>query len=126
MNSSIRILPILLIGSLLIMVTGCKKDSQDYASQITGTYHGTTTIVGTGTVSCTSTLSKNSNTSVNLTITIGSTNIPLNGISVSKSGSAYGLSYTDSSGSFNGTVNGNNLTWTMTAGGTTETFSGTK
>ena len=126
MNSKIGVYTIFLFAFLNLLAAGCKKDQQDYASQITGTYRGTTTITGTGTVACTSTLGKNSNTSVNLTITIGSTNIPLNGISVSKSGSAYGLSYTDSSGSFNGTVDGNKLTWTMTASGTTETFSGTR
>jgi hypothetical protein len=64
---------------------------------------------------------------------VGSNNIPLDGINVSiterdsiSGGDIYNLKYTDSSGSLIGKVEGNRLTWTLTAGSLVETFSGTK
>jgi len=116
------------MGFLLLLATSCEKDSDssDYASQVAGTYSGTVTIVGTGSVSGSSKLTKSSDKVVNLSITIGVSSIPLNGIDVSKSGSNYYLNYTDASGSFSGTVNGNSLTWTLTDGNDTITFSGTR
>lgn len=119
--------PLIVIGFLLLLATGCKKDQVDYASQITGTYNGTVTIVGTGTVSGSSTLNKSSEEVVNLIITINSKDTPLNGISVSSAGNnVYNLSYTDASGTFSGQVNGNSLTWTLSAGSAIDTFTGTK
>ncbi len=118
-----------IMGFLLLLATSCEKDSTspDYASKVTGTYYGTVTVVGTGSVSGSSKLTKSSDKVVNLVITIGSSSIPLNGIDVSKSGGTiYYLNYTDASGSFSGTVNGNSLTWTLTDGSDTITFSGTR
>ena len=127
MNNKKIINPLIVIGFLLTLAIGCKKDQVDYASQITGTYNGTVTIVGTGTISGSSTLNKASEEVVNLVITINSKDTPLNGISVSSSGNnVYNLSYTDASGTFSGQVKGNLLTWTLSAGSATDTFTGSK
>jgi hypothetical protein len=126
----IRLGTLILLSFLMMFIaSGCQKDKNlpDYASQIAGTYSGTVTVVGTGTVSCTSTLTKSSNQKVDLKITIGSNSTSLTGIKVSNSaGDVYNLTLTDSSGSFTGTVNGNTLTWDMTAGSIHETFSGSR
>jgi hypothetical protein len=128
MKKKIWIYPLIVMGFLFMHLTSCTKDTiqADFASKIAGTYSGTVTVVGTGTASCTSTLVKSTETVVNLTILIGTTSIPLNGITVTSSGNIYNLSYTDSSGSFTGKVDGNTLTWTLVSGSTTDTFSGTK
>jgi hypothetical protein len=121
--------PLIVFGFLLILSTGCSKDDNlpGLAGAIAGTYNGTISVNGSGTVSCSSILTRSSQTKVDLTIIIGATNIPLDGINVSSSGSnIYNLSYSDSSGSFTGKVEGNLLTWTLSDGSTSETFSGTK
>ena len=127
-KNRIRIFPIALLGFLIMVASSCKKETNliDYASIIEGTYSGTLTIPGTGTVSCSTKINKSSEKVVNLEITIGVTNVPFNGVDVSFGNNAYNLTYVDSSGSFVGKVNGNTLTWTLTAGSVIETFSGTK
>ena len=123
------IYPLVVMGFLLMLTSSCEKDENlpDYASEIAGTYDGTVTLVGTGTVSASSTFTRSSNTKVDLIVTIGSNNISLDGIDITSSGgNIYNLSYSDSSGSFQGKVEGNVLTWTLTAGSIVETFSGTK
>jgi hypothetical protein len=115
----------LLPGIIAFAFLSCEKES-DLAKEVSGTYSGTVTIVGTGSAPATSKLTRSSDERVNLVVTIYANNIPLNGIKVSTSGNNYVLSYTDSSGSLSGTVTGNRLDWTMTAGGMTETFTGTR
>ena len=125
----IRKIPILISVILLLFITACTKDKTDpdYAGTIAGTYTGSVTVVGTGTVPGKSTLTRVNNTKVDLIIEIGTDDIPLNGIRVSNDDDdVYELEYTDASGSFDGKVNGNTLTWTLIAGSITETFSGTK
>jgi len=120
---------IIIMGFLLLLATGCEKDSSspDYASKVAGTYDGTLTVVGTGSLSGSSILTKSSDKVVNLEIIIGSSSIYLNGIDVSKPGSSiYYLNLTDATGSFTGTVNGNSFTWTLTDGDDVITFSGTR
>lgn len=117
---------------LIIIFTAlnaCEKDESgpDLASSITGTYTGTVNVSGTGSAGCTCVLSRSSNTKVNLSITVYSTTVDLDGISVTSAGTdMYDLSLSDSSGSFEGTVDGNTLSWTLTGGGYTETFTGTR
>jgi hypothetical protein len=83
------------------------------------------TIVGLATVPASSTLIKNTETLVNLIIVIGAESIPLDGINVSSFGSKiYNLS--DTSGLFQGKVEGDKLTWTLAVVSITETFSGIK
>lgn len=120
--------PLLALSLTLILATGCKKDKDaDLAGRIAGTYSGTATLLGISTVPCTTTINKSTENVVNLVITIETINIPFNGISVSSGGNnVYNLSYSDSSGTFEGQINGVTLTWTLTAGGITETFTGTK
>jgi len=123
------ILSLSLAVMLVTFSVSCTKDdnSPDLGSKIAGTYIGTLTMVGTGTVSCSSQLTRSSNTKVNLVIYIGTSNVPLNGIEVSSSSTdVYSLSYIDSSGSFTGKVDGKTFTWTLSAGGVTQTFSGVK
>jgi hypothetical protein len=123
------ILPLSLAVLLVTFSVSCTKDdnSPDLGTKIAGTYVGTLTMVGTGTVPCSSQLTRSSNTKVKLVIVIGTSNIPLDGIEVSTNSTGiYSLSYIDSSGSFNGKVDGNTFTWTLSAGGVTQTFSGTK
>jgi hypothetical protein len=124
----ICIYPLIIMGILLMLAISCKKDENntDYASKIIGTYNGTITLVGTGSVSGSSTLTRSSDKVVDLEIIISSTSIPLPGITVSSSGSIYNLNYGVSGSSFTGKVDGNTLTWTLTAGSITETFTGTK
>ena len=115
------------LAVFLIAFTSCKKDEilSDSGSKIEGTYNGTITVVGLATVPASTTLSKVSETIVNLIIVIGTDSIPLNGINLSRAGNnIYNLS--DSYGFFVGKVEGNKLTWTLTAGGVVESFSGTK
>ena len=128
-KNRIWIYSLVLMGFLLILATSCEKDETlpDYASKIVGTYNGTVKVTGIATVPGSSTLTKSSEQEVDLEVKIGSSSIPLDGIEVSSSGAdIYNLKYSDSSGSFTGKVEGNILTWTLTGGGDTMTFSGTK
>jgi len=114
---------------MLAIFSACEKDDSgpDLATAVTGTYAGTITVVGTGSAAGTCVISKSSDTKVNMKITISTTTATLPGISVSSAGTdSWDLSLTDSSGTFEGSVNGNTLTWTMTGGGYVETFSGTR
>jgi len=114
---------------MLAILSACEKDDSgpDLSSSVTGTYSGTVTVVGTGSAACVCVISKSSDTKVTMKITVSTTTATLPGISVSSSGTdSYDLSYTDSSGTFEGSVNGNTLTWTLTGGGYVETFSGTR
>ncbi|MDX9727504.1 MAG: hypothetical protein RBT38_14085 [Bacteroidales bacterium] len=121
---------VLLALTILVAVCfACEKDDSgpDLATSVAGTYTGSIVVSGTGSTSCTSILTKKSNDKVDLKIIISTTTIPLNGISVSSAGTdSWDLSYGDSSGSFEGNVQGNLLTWTLTGGGYTETFTGTR
>lgn len=120
---------LLLFGFLTTVLISCtkKEDTPDYATAISGTYTGILTVVGTGSATASSTLSKSTETLVDLLVTIGTSYTSLGGITVSNpSSNTYTLLYTDASGSFTGTVQGNKLSWTITAGSTVDTFIGTK
>jgi hypothetical protein len=120
---------LLVLGLLTTIAAGCTKkdDVVDLASAIAGTYTGTINVGGSLSASASSNLSRSTNTIVNLIITIGTTTIPLNGINVSNpSSNNYNLSLTDAGGSFIGTVQGNRLSWTLTAGSDVDVFTGTK
>ncbi|MDY0100323.1 MAG: hypothetical protein RBR81_14100 [Bacteroidales bacterium] len=124
-----KIFKILTFLVLFSLVSGCSKDDsdEDYASDITGLYTGTVTYTGTGTVPASCELTKSSNTKVDLVITIQTNTIPFDGINISSSsGGRYSLSYSDPSGSLTGTVDGNKLDWTLTAGSYEIIFTGTK
>lgn len=114
---------------MLAAVAACEKDDSgpDLSSSVTGTYSGTVTVVGTGSAACVCVISRSSDTKVSMKITVSTTTATLPGISVSSSGTdSYDLSLTDASGTFDGSVNGDLLTWTLTGGGYVETFSGTR
>jgi len=127
-KNSIWIYSFLVMGFLLLLTTGCDEDfNPDYASEIEGTYYGTITLVGTGSAPASSILSRRSNLKVDLDIKIGGESVSLNRIEISSSEDGiYDLEYSDYSGEFTGEVEGDKLTWTMTAGDATETFSGSR
>ncbi|MDO9254111.1 MAG: hypothetical protein Q7U54_01265 [Bacteroidales bacterium] len=117
---------------ILMICFGCEKNSDDssvdLAANSTGVYSGTWVIVGTGQVAGTCEVVKASGTSVNLVMTAGGQSIPtLPGVKLSDGGSGIiKISYTDSSGTLNGTIQNKSLSFTIKAGTITETFSGTK
>ena len=121
--------PLIAMVFLLMFASSCENDENlpDYASKIAGDYTGTVFVIGSGSAPCCTTVSKSSGQEVDLKIKIGSNNTPLDGIKVSSAGGdVYNLKYTDSSGSFTGSVDGNLLTYTLTAGSDKVTFSGIK
>ena len=116
---------------ILMIGYGCKKDSDtsgDLTAGKSGSYVGSMTLVGTGTVAATCKVVKVSNTTVNLEMTVAGETIPtLPSVTLSDAGSGkINLSYTDSSGSLNGSIVNNTLTFTLQAGTIQENFSGTK
>lgn len=118
--------------SILVICFGCEKNSDDpsvdLATKSTGVYTGTWVVVGTGQSAGTCEVVKISGTTVNLVMTAGGQSIPtLPGVKLSDGGSnKIKISYTDSSGSLNGTIQDNSILFTIKAGSITETFSGTK
>ena len=119
----------MVMGFLLMLTMGCDIDENlpDFASEIEGTYYGTITVVGTGSVPGSSILTKRSNQKVDLEIKIGGESVSLKRIELSSSEDGiYDLEYSDYSGEFTGEVEGDKLTWTMTADDITETFSGSR
>jgi len=126
---TVKNVKVLYFIALVFLVISCKKDepNPDYASIIAGTYTGTVTYGGIGSVAGTSKLSKSTESVVDLIITIGTSTVPLNGITVSSSSSnVYNLSFVDSSGSFTGKVQGKKLDWTLTSGADVVVFTGIK
>jgi hypothetical protein len=118
-----------IVGITLFSIAGCKKDnsSPDFATSISGTYNGNFSISGVGSVTGSSKLTKADDNLVNLTMTISSQEISLDGIIVtSPVKNSYSLTYTDLSGSFTGTVQGNNFSFSMSAGTDVVTFTGTR
>lgn len=114
---------------LIVFCFACEKDDsgQDNAKSVAGTYTGTIVVTGTGSASCTSVLTRSSNDEVNLKIKINTSTIPLDGITVTSSGTdSYDLNLEDSSGSFEGSVEGDLFTWTLSAGEYISTFSGSR
>jgi len=122
------IYPLLLLGFLITVTVGCKKDetNPDFAKAVSGTYTGTVTMAGVGSVAAVCTIAKATETTVNMTVVIGGSSVPLPGITVTGSSGSYNLSYSDSSGSFTGTVVGKTLNWTLTADSDVAVFTGTR
>ena len=125
----------LLFLSMIIIASisqGCDKDddeqSNDFATKVAGNYTGTWDVVGIGQINGTCKLIRVSNSSVNLESTAGGTTVPtIPGIKLSDSGNGkVKMSYSDSSGSLNGYIEGNSITFTLIAGSIEETFTGTK
>jgi hypothetical protein len=115
---------------ILVCCFGCKKDdtSADLATGTAGYYTGTWTLVGTGTIPGTCQVVKVSNSSVNLIMTAnGGTVPPLPGVKLSNGGNGkVNLSYSDNSGTLNGSMQNNTLTFTITDGTVVEIFAGTR
>jgi len=118
--------------SILMICWGCEKNSDDSSADLaansTGVYTGIWAIPGTGQVAGTCQVVKVSGASVNLVMTAGGQSIPtLPGVKLSDSGSGkINISYSDSGGTLNGTIENKSLSFTIKAGTITETFSGTK
>jgi hypothetical protein len=117
---------------IALVSQGCDKDdneqSNDYATKVAGSYTGIWDVIGIGQVNGTCKLIKVSNTSVNLESTAGGTTVPtIPGIKLSDSGNGkIKMSYSDSSGTLNGYIEDNTITFTIKAGSIEEIFTGTK
>ncbi len=125
---------LVLMSLLLIIATafGCKKDSEskadDLSSGAVGNYLGTWVVQGIGQVSGTCEVVKVSSTKVKLILTAGGQSVPtVPNVSLSdEGGGKMRLTYSDSSGTLNGTIEGNAITLQLDSGGTSMTFSGVK
>jgi hypothetical protein len=114
-----RISILLFAELLLLLANSCIKDelTSDYAGKITGIYEGTLLIGTTGTLSSSCILNKSSETIVDLKLIIGPDNISINGIEVTRLGkNSFKLYHYDSSGAFEGEVDGYTLSWKLTSG----------
>lgn len=120
---------LLLATTLVLLITGCKKDSSqaDLASMSVGIYDGTWTVYGQN-VGGTCELTKVSATSVNVAMTIIGTTIPtLPGVKLSDAGNGeIKLNYSDPSGTATGSIKNNTITITIDDGDTAFSFSGSK
>jgi hypothetical protein len=120
---------LLLIVACATIVVSCKKDktNPDFAGAIAGTYYGTISISGSGTSSAVTKITKVNETTIGFEVIIGSTSLPITGISINHpSENTYTLIYADSSGSLTGTVIGITLTWTLTDGNLSDSFTGSR
>jgi hypothetical protein len=125
-----KILAIAIIISMICF--GCKKNSDDtsadYANTVVGAYSGTWVVVGTGQTYGMCTVVKVSATSVNFQMTAGGSSLPtIPGVKLSDGGNGkIKCTYTDSSGSLNGTFENKTISFSLVAGTIHETFTGTK
>lgn len=111
----------LAVGTLYL--TSCAKPSDS----VKGYYTGTFTFNGTAGGNATTDLVVVDVNTVQAVFSFnGGANTSLSQVDVTQSGNDYALSYTDGSGSFTGTVSGNNLTWSLSSGGDVSTFTGNK
>jgi hypothetical protein len=99
---------LLAMGLLSILLTGCsKKDdtNPDFGSAIAGAYNGTVTVSGIGSAPASTSINRVNETLVNLVITISTTTVPVNGVTVSNpSKNVYNLSYGVAGETLTGTV----------------------
>jgi len=111
----------LVLGAVLL--NSCTKPSE----AIKGMYSGTFTFNGTaGGTATTNVVVVDANKVQTVFSFNGGANTSLSQVNVTASGNDYALSYTDGSGSFTGTVSGNNLNWSLSSGGDVSTFTGSK
>jgi hypothetical protein len=116
---------------VLLICNSCKKDddsSADVTQNTLGIYSGTWVVVGTGQTSGTVDVQKASNSTVNLIMTAGGTSLPtIPKVKLSDQGNGImKLTYSDPSGTLNGTVGNNSISLTLVAGSITETFNGSR
>jgi hypothetical protein len=120
MKKAVSIL-FLAIGAMYL--SSCSKPSDS----VKGYYSGTFTFNGaSGGTATTDVVVVDANTVQTIFSFNGGANTSLSQVDVTQSGNNYSLSYTDGSGSFTGTVSGNNLTWSLSSGGDISTFTGNK
>lgn len=113
---------------VLFSVTSCNKDESQsgLADKVVGTYHGTT-YFGTANIPCTSIITKIGDTNVELTITFNGSSFSFAEIAVFNGGNnTYILSYSDQSGSIDGKVEGNVLTYNVSSGVLSTVFTGSR
>jgi hypothetical protein len=114
--------------ALLFSVISCNKDENpsSLADKVVGTYHGTTSF-GIANMPCTSVITKAADTKVGLTITVNGSSFDFAEIDVFNGGNdAYILSYSNQSGSIEGKVEGNVLTYTVISGVLSTVFTGSR
>ena len=123
-----QILFTLLVVSMICF--GCKKDSEtpDLAKSAAGIYTGTWTVPGVGQVAGTCEVKKVSNTAVDLIMTAGGVPTPtIPSVTLSDGGGGkINLSYSDASGTLNGSIQNNTISVTLVSGSSSSSFSGNR
>jgi hypothetical protein len=118
-----KVVSILFLATGALLLNSCTKPSDS----VKGNYSGTFTFNGTaGGTATTNVVVVDANTVQTIFSFNGGANSSLSQVNVTQNGNDYALSYTDASGSFTGTVSGNNLNWSLSAGGDVSTFTGSK
>jgi hypothetical protein len=118
----------LLLAGVAMGLSSCDGDDpqDDYASVIEGTYYGTVT-TGSTTVPGTTELVRFTDVKVDVHISAGSRTLDIYGVKISNSGDdIYNLSYSIVGNTMDGSVEGNQLTYTLTSGALNGTFTGTR
>jgi|WetSurMetagenome_2_1015567.scaffolds.fasta_scaffold29413_1 hypothetical protein len=114
--------------ALLLLVVSCSKDetSTGLADKVTGTYNGITTY-GTTHLDCITKITKASDTKVRMSVVYEGANFLFGEIAVINAGNdKYLLSFSDQSGSIDGVVEGNTLTYSISNGVLNTLFTGTR
>ena len=118
----------LLLAGVAMGLSSCDGDDpqDDYASVIEGTYYGTVT-TGSTTIPGTTELVRFTDVKVDVHISAGSRTLDIYGVKISNSGDdIYNLSYSIVGNTMDGSVEGNQLTYTLTSGALNGTFTGTR
>lgn len=118
----------LLLAGVAMGLSSCDGDDpqDDYASVIEGTYYGTVT-TGSTTVPGTTELVRFTDVKVDVHISAGSRTLDIYGVKINNSGDdIYNLSYSIVGNTMDGSVEGNQLTYTLTSGALNGTFTGTR
>jgi hypothetical protein len=117
---------------VMIAFTSCKKDDSsstpapDAATAVAGSYKGKLNAMGVA-IDATTVLTKVTETTATLSITMVGQTQPYGTVKITSGGTnTYNLTMDASAIPFTGKIEGNKLTWSMTADSMTQTFSGTK
>jgi hypothetical protein len=114
--------------ALLFSFISCNKDENpsSLADKVVGTYHGTT-YFGTAHLSCTSIITKTADAMVKLSIYFNGSSFIFAEIGVFNGvNNTYILSYSDQSGTLDGKVEGNALTYNVSSGVLVTVFTGSR
>lgn len=118
-----KVVSILFLAVGALYLSSCAKPSESAK----GYYSGTFTFNGSSGGTATTDVVVVDATKVQTIFSFnGGPSSSLSSVTVAQDGSNYSLSFSDASGTFTGTVSGNNLTWSLSSGGDVSTFTGSK